>query len=94
MAPGTGTTGSNHPCKVTGTDGVGGGSAESFTGVFTFNSVFGERKAAWAHGAVLTTDSLQSDGAGFHGNSPVKYGIDLQFLSATEHLLVRSSALR
>jgi hypothetical protein len=66
--------------KVTGRDGVGGGAAKAFAGVFAFDAALGQGQAAGAHGAVFTADALDADGAGFHLGGTVEDRFDAQLL--------------
>ena len=59
-------TAGNHADKVAGGNGVGGGAAQAFACIFTFNPALGKRQAAGPHGAVFTADALDADVTGFH----------------------------
>jgi hypothetical protein len=82
-----GCTGRYHARKITGRNGVGGGTAESLALIFTFDSGFRKRQTAGAHGAVFTAGALDPDVTGFHGDGPIKDGFDTQLLSTQNHLL-------
>jgi hypothetical protein len=56
----------DHADEVAGRDGVGRGAAKALAGVFTLDAALGQGQAAGAHGAVFTTDALETDRAGFH----------------------------
>jgi hypothetical protein len=80
-------SGSDHAGKIAGRNRVGGCTAQTFALVFAFDPALGKRQATGAHRTVLATRSLNPDVTGFHGNRPIKDGVNSQFLGAPDHLL-------
>ena len=79
--------GCHHAGKVSSSNGIGGGTAQTFAGVFPLDAALGQGQAAGAHGAVFTADTLNADGAGFHLFGAVKNSVNTQLLGALDHLL-------
>jgi hypothetical protein len=78
---------SDHTNEITRRNGVGCGAAQALAGVFALDAAFGQRQAAGAHGAVLTANTLDADGAGFHLLGTVEDRVYAQLLGSHYHLL-------
>ena len=72
--------------EITGRNGIRRCPADTFAGVFPIDAAFRKRQPAGAHTAILATDSLGSDVAGFHGNCPVKGRLNPQLMGVFNHL--------
>jgi hypothetical protein len=82
-----GGAGGDHSDEIARADGIGGGAAESLTGILTVNPALGQGQTARPHGTVFTTNTLQSDSARLHGHGAVKHSVDFQFLRPQQHFL-------